>query len=88
MKPDTFFKGKSVQHKNLTFQRDIDPILNKLKDKYSGYTYDTLNNNCNHFATEFIRELFNGSKRVPRWVNRAAWYGSWFTSCVAPDMRI
>ena len=87
IKPETFFSRKPVQHKTIQYSRDINPILTDLKDKYRAYRYDMLLNNCNHFSNEFIGELFNGTLTIPNWVNRAAWWGSWFHCCVPPQLR-
>ena len=43
--------------------------------------------NCNHFSDEVINRLFKGKRRLPPWINRAAYIGSWF-HCVVPTKYI
>ena len=52
-------------------------------DKYKACRYDMLLMNCNHFADEFVRRLYSGKKGIPSYINRAAWYGSFF-HCLVP----
>lgn len=41
-----------------------------------------LTQNCNHFSNELIKRLFAGRQSIPGYVNRAAWFGSWFAPLV------
>mmetsp|Transcript_17785 Transcript_17785/g.27501 ORF Transcript_17785/g.27501 Transcript_17785/m.27501 type:complete len:138 (-) Transcript_17785:418-831(-) len=75
--PDEFKNTK------IDFEEDIYPILQKLMKKYRAYKYDLLTFNCNHFSDELISILFCGKKRLPNFVNRAAYLGSWF-HCMVP----
>lgn len=52
-------------------------------DEYRAYRYDMLINNCNHFTNDFLGILTGNRRSLPGWVNRAAWFGSWF-HCVVP----
>ena len=61
---------------------DIMTVIDELKDKYRAYKYHMLCRNCNHFSNELLLRLFAGRRGIPGWVNRAAWFGSWFASFV------
>ena len=78
-----FFRNRTTKHDFIKFSRDIVPILESLSDKYRAYRYDMLTMNCNHFTDEFLSLLTDGTRRLPNWVNRAAWMGSWF-HCLVP----
>ena len=71
----------------ISYQRDIWPIINEVSDKYRAYKYNMLMMNCNHFSDEIIHRLFKGKRRLPGWINRAAYIGSWF-HCVVPTKYI
>ena len=58
------------------------PVVDELKDKFRAYKYHMLCNNCNHFSNELLLRLFAGTRGLPNWVNRAAWFGSWFAPMV------
>jgi hypothetical protein len=69
------FKGTS---------KDIDTILSSLRSQFGGGDYHVLNKNCNAFATEFVKRLVG--KDIPSYVNRMAFYGSYFSCCLPPQM--
>jgi hypothetical protein len=60
--------------------REILEILNKLRTRFPGDSYDLLTQNCNHFSDCFIRSI--SEAKLPAWVNRAAWWGSWVRCCI------
>jgi len=68
--------------RSLNYYVDIMPVIEELKDKYRAYTYHMLCNNCNHFSDELLRRLFVNHRSLPGYVNRAAWFGSFFASVV------
>ena len=68
----------------VSFERDIRPILEKLKEKFRSYRYNLLTNNCNHFTTEFLQLLYDGKRQLPGYVNRASRFGGLF-SCIIPE---
>jgi deubiquitinase DESI2 len=78
-----FFKKNypTKSHQYINFNRDVWPILDELMAKYKANTYNMLLRNCNHFSDEFTRRLYN--KGIPSYINRAAWYGSFF-HCLVP----
>jgi len=47
---------------------EINKILNEVKKKYFGNTYDVFKNNCNHFTNELCSKLVN--KPIPKYINR------------------
>jgi len=79
----TLRTSTNSNYNRIDFNRDVWPILEELMDKYRAHKYDVLLKNCNHFSDELIRRLYAGQKGIPRWINRAAWFGSWF-HCLVP----
>ena len=74
---------KDFDCKNISFDQHVWPILVTLMDKYGANKYDLLSMNCNHFSNEFINMLFKSKKKLPNFINRAAYLGSWF-KCFVP----
>jgi len=62
--------------------RDLEVVIQNLRSKFPGNSYHVLNQNCNHFANELSLRLLG--KEIPAYVNRMAYYGSFF-SCLLPD---
>lgn len=62
--------------------RDLETIVQSLRPLFSGNDYHVLNKNCNAFANEFLLRVLG--KEAPAYVNRMAYYGSFF-SCLMPD---
>ena len=54
----------------------------KTEHGFTGDRYNILSRNCNHFACNFSDELV-GKGKFPAYVNRAAYFGSFF-SCLIP----
>eukprot|EP01119_Soliformovum_irregulare_P020025 TRINITY_DN6439_c0_g1_i1.p1 TRINITY_DN6439_c0_g1~~TRINITY_DN6439_c0_g1_i1.p1 ORF type:complete len:142 (-),score=24.92 TRINITY_DN6439_c0_g1_i1:197-622(-) len=50
-----------------------------------GSSYDLLTKNCNHFSDAFSRKLVG--KGIPNYINRLAWYGSFFPCFLPPSLR-
>lgn len=69
------FKGTS---------RDVDTIVDSLRDSYRGDMYHILDRNCNSFSESFVLKLLN--KQIPGYVNRMAFWGSIFSCCLPDDM--
>jgi len=63
-------------------QRDLDRILDELRDTFQGSSYHVLTMNCNSFADAFVARLVDC--RIPGWVNRMASIGAFF-SCLLPQ---
>ena len=55
---------------------EINKVLNEVKKKFNGNTYDVFKNNCNHFANELCMKLLN--KKIPRHINRLSNFSSIF----------
>lgn len=55
---------------------DVNGIVARLRQDFNGHQYHLVKHNCNHFTSRFCRELLGID--IPRWVNRAAFFGSWF----------
>tara|TARA_B110000285_G_scaffold221198_1_gene273817 strand:+ start:838 stop:1386 length:549 start_codon:yes stop_codon:yes gene_type:complete len=77
-------RASTTVHQSIIFNRDIQPILDELSDEFRANKYDLLLRNCNHFANALIKRVYANKKRLPRWINRAAWCGSWL-HCMVPD---
>jgi hypothetical protein len=61
--------------------KEVEELLLRLSDEFTGPTYSLLSRNCNHFTEEFVKQL--NDKNVPTWINRAAKLGNMFP-CVVP----
>jgi hypothetical protein len=61
---------------------DIEKIISLLRPRFSGTDYHIFNRNCNSFADEFLQQLLGVP--APAFVNRMAFYGSFF-SCFLPE---
>jgi len=62
-------------------QRDLDRILDELRDSFKGTNYHILTMNCNSFSEALVTRMLN--KSIPGFVNRMAMIGSYF-SCLLP----
>jgi len=62
-------------------QRDLDRILDELRDSFKGSSYHVLTQNCNCFSDALVQRLLN--KPIPGFVNRLANIGAFF-SCLLP----
>ena len=61
--------------------RELERILNDLRDIFKGENYHILTMNCNSFSEALLHRLVN--KPLPGFVNRMAYLGSFF-SCLLP----
>jgi len=61
--------------------RDLDRVLDDLRETFKGENYHILTQNCNNFAEALLLRLVN--KPIPGFVNRMAFVGSFF-SCLLP----
>lgn len=71
-----------------TFQgttRDFERILDDLKTKFPGTSYNIVTQNCNHFANALVTKLLN--KPIPGYVNRLANLGG-MVSCLIPSQLL
>ncbi|KAA6383808.1 MAG: hypothetical protein EZS28_020665 [Streblomastix strix] len=51
-------------------QREIDQILDQMKNEYKASKYDVASNNCNVFSNDACQRLCG--KSIPSWINRPA----------------
>ena len=51
-----------------------------------GCTYNILTRNCNHFSTELVDILFKGKRKMPKYINRLANFGSIFERIIPDDL--
>uniref|UniRef100_A0A6T8MXS7 PPPDE domain-containing protein n=1 Tax=Hemiselmis andersenii TaxID=464988 RepID=A0A6T8MXS7_HEMAN len=61
--------------------QDVQREIAALGEHFRGNAYHLILCNCNHFAAELCLRLTG--KRMPGWVNRLAYMGSW-VSCLLP----
>ncbi|GMH92228.1 hypothetical protein TL16_g12284, partial [Triparma laevis f. inornata] len=61
---------------------DIRAAVSDLRDDFGPNSYNILTKNCNHFSDALCLRLLNVN--APGYVNRAAYFGSFF-SCLIPD---
>lgn len=62
--------------------KDLETVVNSLRNTFKGTDYHLLTNNCNHFANALVTRLLG--REIPPFVNRMAYYGSFF-ACLLPD---
>eukprot|EP00013_Stygamoeba_regulata_P022603 CAMPEP_0177657404 /NCGR_PEP_ID=MMETSP0447-20121125/16163_1 /TAXON_ID=0 /ORGANISM="Stygamoeba regulata, Strain BSH-02190019" /LENGTH=329 /DNA_ID=CAMNT_0019161749 /DNA_START=70 /DNA_END=1059 /DNA_ORIENTATION=+ len=78
--PAQFRTSIFMGHCTLTREQIRDRVLIPLSVQYRGNVYHRLRRNCNHFSNDMCLLLLN--KPIPRWINRLAWWGSWFEGCL------
>ncbi|KAG1458866.1 hypothetical protein G6F56_006293 [Rhizopus delemar] len=79
--PELFLKRTIDLGQTHLTDKEVEELLVRLSDEYSGPSYNLLTRNCNHFTEVFAYELTHRS--VPFWINRAARLGNMFP-CVVP----
>ena len=62
----------------------VDDAVASMRSEFDGDRYNLLSRNCNNFSDEFCVAVLN--KRIPGWVNRMAYMGSWFSCLIPPQM--
>lgn len=50
----------TVRPGHVNFFQDVNPLIQKLSDRYIACDYDLLLKNCNHFSAELITILYGG----------------------------
>lgn len=60
-------------------QSEVMLAIDDLKGSFGPSDYNILSRNCNHFSDALCRSLLGRS--IPAWVNRAAYFGSFFECC-------
>jgi hypothetical protein len=58
---------------------EIRRTIDKLREVFIGNSYHVILNNCNNFSDTLVRACTG--KRTPAWINRGAWWLSWFKCC-------
>jgi hypothetical protein len=64
--------------------RDIDAILDDLRQKFRPNSYNVLSQNCNSFAEDFVERLL--AKPLPGYINRLAGWGSMIQCLLPPSL--
>lgn len=59
--------------------RDVKKALDSIRQQFVGDTYHVILNNCNNFSDSLIRACTD--RGIPGWINRGAWWISWFKCC-------
>ena len=62
----------------------ISSALSELRLSFTGDTYHVILKNCNHFSEAFAQKCVG--RGIPAWVNRAAWWASWFKCCFPANL--
>ena len=60
---------------------EIKRIIDKLRTEFQGIEYHIILKNCNSFSEALILACTDSARNFPLWINRAAWYASWFKPC-------
>lgn len=79
--PGGTFKCEILHGFTLASQSEIDTIVRKASEEFTGTAYNLLTKNCNHF-TAYLCEKLTG-RAGPGWLNRAASIGV-ALPCVVP----
>lgn len=64
--------------------RDLDRVLDELREQFKGESYHLLTMNCNSFAEALLQRLVG--KSLPGYVNRMAYLGSFFSCLLPPQL--
>ena len=56
--------------------RDINKVVDSIRDKFPGNSYDVMRKNCNTFTNCLCESILK--KSIPGWVNRLANIGKFF----------
>eukprot|EP00941_MAST-03F_sp_MAST-3F-sp1_P004394 g4394.t1 len=76
------FKESIVMGETTKGPGDVAVILNRLRKRFPGSSYNIVTNNCNVFSEAFCKELLqdcDSSRSFPKWINRLARTGSLFS---------
>ena len=70
--------------KKISFQSnisngDVRRVVDKLRITFAGNSYHVILNNCNNFSDSLVQACTG--KSIPAWINRGAWWLSWFKCC-------
>lgn len=60
---------------------EVKRIIDKLRTEFQGNQYHIILKNCNSFSQALILACTENDRNFPPWINRAAWYASWFKPC-------
>ena len=63
---------------------EISSVINQLRQSWTGNKYHVILNNCNNFSQALA--LACTGEGIPNWINRAAWWASWFKCCFPSTM--
>lgn len=72
---------EKVPVQSLITSGEIKSTIDRLRSSFPGDSYHIVLNNCNHFSNALIHACTQGSQGVPSWINRGAWWASWFKCC-------
>jgi len=67
-------------------EQDVQSIVDSLAVKFPGNSYNLFSKNCNSFSDELCLKLVG--QPIPTYVNRLAWWGSWFQCLLPPNLGI
>lgn len=57
---------------------EVRQAIDKLRHEFQGNQYHIILKNCNSFTHALILACTRNSHGIPPWINRAAWWASWF----------
>lgn len=82
--------GNPVQSVNLgqaaLTNAEVASAIARLRQTFTGDKYHVILNNCNHFSDALAHACSNSG--IPAWINRAAWWASWFKCCFSSDPQM
>eukprot|EP00919_Chromeraceae_sp_WS-2016_P058324 GHVR01138635.1.p1 GENE.GHVR01138635.1~~GHVR01138635.1.p1 ORF type:complete len:230 (-),score=68.75 GHVR01138635.1:262-906(-) len=83
--PDGRFKCSHVIGDTTKSMSEVKSVVDRLRDKFHGDSYDLIEQNCNHFSNALCMRLLD--KGIPSYINRAACVGKFCSCFVPPGMR-
>lgn len=71
------FRESILLGKTSLSPKEINKIIDSLRDKFPGDSYDVIRKNCNTFTNCVCEAILH--KKIPGYVNRLANWGKFFT---------
>lgn len=69
----TVFRDSIVVGKTRKTRAEIEEIIERISEEFSGNSYNLITRNCNHFSDELCKYLCDN--KIPGWINRLAVFG-------------
>lgn len=81
---NAIFRQEIEISQSIVTMSEFQTILREISMEYTVGRYSLILCNCNHFGYDLVYRLTG--KEVPSWINRAAYFGSFFSACLPSKM--